>query len=167
MDYRMPNMDGVEATGLLREAYGSQIKIIMVTASVLEHQEVMFTQSGVDETIRKPFTYQDIANVLVDYLGDDSFNIEMSHEIAPGTNSPEKTLALTDIRIPMALLNEMNEMVDCGLIIDLKEKLDELYEINAQLANLINSKVDSFELDEVAEIIRNLTPSAQVCEGSK
>jgi len=70
MDMRMPVMDGYEATRRLRltEA-GRNTPVIAVTASAFEDLKQDVMAAGVDEYLRKPFTMEDLLEVLGRCLG--------------------------------------------------------------------------------------------------
>jgi PAS domain S-box-containing protein len=58
MDIHMPEMGGLEATGILRakdDAYYQQLPIIALTASVLNDQMDMIGEAGMNDYILKPF----------------------------------------------------------------------------------------------------------------
>ncbi len=71
MDLRMPNMDGLEAAGIIREEEretGKHLPIIAVTADVVPQTRVETEQAGLDGFIIKPFRREDIIEVVATYL---------------------------------------------------------------------------------------------------
>ncbi|MCL2819749.1 MAG: response regulator [Oscillospiraceae bacterium] len=70
MDYRMPDMDGIEATKKIREIEDdSQIyknlPIIALTADAVESKRDMFIENGLDDFISKPID-ADKLNVILE-----------------------------------------------------------------------------------------------------
>lgn len=63
MDFRMPEMDGIEATKLLREK-GYDGAIAMVSAYNDEESRTRALEAGCDRFIGKPFTAEEILEVL-------------------------------------------------------------------------------------------------------
>ncbi|NVD06838.1 response regulator [Vibrio sp. JPW-9-11-11] len=63
MDCRMPEMDGFEATQLLREQ-GCQLPIIALTASTTLSERERCIQSGMDDILTKPYTAKDLTLIL-------------------------------------------------------------------------------------------------------
>jgi len=63
MDYIMPNMDGMEATRIIRDM-GYIHPIVALTAYVMEGQEEKFIESGCNEHIYKPIDEQEIDLLL-------------------------------------------------------------------------------------------------------
>jgi CheY-like chemotaxis protein len=70
MDIRMPVMDGMTATHLIREQPGGEaVAIAALTASgLLEDREAIMT-AGFDEFLRKPFLEQEVFDIMARHLG--------------------------------------------------------------------------------------------------
>jgi len=66
MNLRMPEMDGLEATRLIRERFppSLQPKIIALTAYVLPDSRELCLNAGMNDFIPKPVKMKDLANVL-------------------------------------------------------------------------------------------------------
>jgi signal transduction histidine kinase/DNA-binding NarL/FixJ family response regulator len=70
MDIRMPVMDGLEATRLIKSAKtGVRAKIIAVTAHALEQERREILAAGCDELIRKPYQEAEIFDAMARHLG--------------------------------------------------------------------------------------------------
>ena len=70
MDRRMPVMDGLEATKIIRKLPGGkEVKIVAVTASAFEEQRTETLDAGMDEFIRKPYRANEIYECLSRQLG--------------------------------------------------------------------------------------------------
>jgi len=69
MDHMMPEMDGVEATKLLREA-GYTKPVIALTANAVSGQADVFLQNGFDEFISKPIDIRQLNSVLNRFIRD-------------------------------------------------------------------------------------------------
>lgn len=69
MDYRMPGLDGPAATRLIREreAAGSRVPIIAVTANALAEQRDSCLAAGMDDYLSKPVTLQQLALAIDRY----------------------------------------------------------------------------------------------------
>ncbi len=65
IDIEMPNLGGVELTRWIRfqEAYGSK-PIIAVTASVFADMKKMYLDKGFDFILEKPFSRQELLDIL-------------------------------------------------------------------------------------------------------
>ena len=74
MDHMMPEMDGVEATGLIREMGGEYYKklpIVALTANAVSGAREMFKEAGFDDFIAKPIEPAVLDRVLKKWLPKD------------------------------------------------------------------------------------------------
>jgi CheY-like chemotaxis protein len=60
MDVQMPEMDGLEATKLIRELPIQQPYIIAMTANAMQEDREICLQSGMDDYVSKPLRYEEI-----------------------------------------------------------------------------------------------------------
>ncbi|MDP2336564.1 MAG: response regulator [Bacteroidota bacterium] len=69
MDIQMPGMDGVEATGKIREwekanNRNPRIPIIAITADTLKSDKELFIEAGMDDYLSKPFVMSELIHVI-------------------------------------------------------------------------------------------------------
>jgi CheY-like chemotaxis protein len=66
MDIQMPEMDGLEATKIIRQRLSAeeQPRIIAVTAHALDYSREMCIDAGMDDYIAKPVQKDELAEVL-------------------------------------------------------------------------------------------------------
>jgi CheY-like chemotaxis protein/HPt (histidine-containing phosphotransfer) domain-containing protein len=69
MDVQMPEMDGLEATRLLRQA-GCSIPVVALTASMLRDNRQKAFDAGMDAFVTKPFDPEDLYATVASYLPD-------------------------------------------------------------------------------------------------
>jgi signal transduction histidine kinase/CheY-like chemotaxis protein len=70
MDVRMPVMDGMEATRLIKGSpWGSSIKIAALTASGMLDEHNIILSAGFDELLTKPFVEEEMFDVMARLLG--------------------------------------------------------------------------------------------------
>ena len=69
MDYMMPEMDGIEATKIIR-SLGYSLPIIVLTADAVTGRAEMFLESGFDEFISKPIDMRQMDIVLKRFIRD-------------------------------------------------------------------------------------------------
>jgi CheY-like chemotaxis protein/DNA-binding MarR family transcriptional regulator len=67
MDVRMPEMDGLEATRIIRQRWNDKPKIIAITAYALQGDREKFISAGMDDYISKPVKMDDLAKLLKKY----------------------------------------------------------------------------------------------------
>lgn len=71
MDYQMPEMDGVEATRLIRkreDENGRHTTIVALTAHAMEGYRQHCMDQGMDDYLAKPFTMEDMKEMLTTWL---------------------------------------------------------------------------------------------------
>ena len=68
MDVRMPEMDGLEATRIIRQRWPDNgLKVIAITAFALEGDREKCIEAGMDDYISKPIKMEELAEVLRRY----------------------------------------------------------------------------------------------------
>jgi CheY-like chemotaxis protein len=68
MDVRMPEMDGLTCTRLIRERHGAIVPIIALTASATEEEMKRCVLYGMDGFLAKPFTPDQLTQAIHDVL---------------------------------------------------------------------------------------------------
>lgn len=64
MDIQMPEMDGLEATKIIRQRWSRGPKIIAVTAFAMDYSREVCLEAGMDDYIAKPVEMDELADVL-------------------------------------------------------------------------------------------------------
>ena len=64
MDIRMPEMDGLEATGYIRKHYIAQPHIIAMTANVMSGDREACYKAGMNNYISKPIDFEILIEML-------------------------------------------------------------------------------------------------------
>lgn len=70
MDVQMPNMDGLEATRMIREkeeSRGGHVNIIAMTAHAMAKDREECLQSGMDAYISKPIDFNELLSLISRY----------------------------------------------------------------------------------------------------
>ena len=68
MDVHMPEMDGVQATKIIKEKKLSNAPIIGMTASVMNDERKSYIEAGMDVLVEKPVNFDDLVNLMQDKL---------------------------------------------------------------------------------------------------
>jgi PAS domain S-box-containing protein len=159
MDLRMPKMGGVEAIRKIREKFNSQqIKIIVVTASVFEHQAQEAFDAGGDGFISKPFQITQIYDALSEFL-------QLEFVYSQDTKEPHKErglegLDLSAIKLEFELLSRLKKASDLYSVTDLAQALDELEtqgEDEKQLAQYLRNLGKSFNMLGISKTLDKIT----------
>jgi CheY-like chemotaxis protein len=127
MDLRMPMMDGYEAIRRIRAAAGGkEVKIIVVTASVMNDNRQGVLDSGADDFIFKPFREAELFRKIQTHLGVE-FHYAEDAEAADREEVTELTPeSLTCL--PQDLIQLMHKAVIRG---DLDQLLAKIQEVEA------------------------------------
>jgi CheY-like chemotaxis protein len=64
MDVQMPEMDGLEATKMIRMCLNKQPVIIAMTANVMQGDRIACMQAGMNDYISKPVQLGELVNML-------------------------------------------------------------------------------------------------------
>ena len=141
MDRRMPVMDGIEATRIIRSMEGGQeVKIVAVTASVFKEQRGELLSAGMDDIINKPFRAGELFDCMEEQLG--------IHFIRQVTDNPP----------PLAVISAeaLAKLPD-----ELQVKLgDALLDLNTARIDEIVGKIND-HVPELGGILHNLAKSYQ------
>ena len=111
MDIRMPVMDGLEATRLIKATEaGKSTTVAALTAHALEEERELIQAAGCDDFVRKPFREHEIFEVMAKHLGlkyvyEADKEEEVQVETAADIN-PQRLTAL-----PADLLKELHKAV--------------------------------------------------------
>ena len=68
MDVHMPEMDGIQATKIIKEKGLSQAPIIGMTASVMNDERVTYIAAGMDVLVEKPISFEKLVTIIKEKL---------------------------------------------------------------------------------------------------
>ncbi len=156
MDMRMPIMRGEEALKLIQQEFGNdQIKVVAITASVLDQRRKHYLGMGFHEYISKPFKEEEIFNCLNKLL-----DIEFIYEANEIEPSSIEELDLSQVSIPEALHDKMTNSAKLNSVTELERTLDELSlkgGASEQLAKHLEDLLKSYEMDKILKILESVT----------
>ena len=120
VDWKMPDIDGIELTKVLKEnsaSPGSDV-IIMISASQLNEVEEEASRAGVDKFLPKPLFRSNIADAIYECLGVDSCKTQEAAPPEPDDYAGHCVLLAEDVsinrEIVMALLEPLELKIDCA-----------------------------------------------------
>jgi signal transduction histidine kinase/ligand-binding sensor domain-containing protein/CheY-like chemotaxis protein len=152
MDMRMPVMDGFEATRKIRTLPGGDaVKIVAVTASVLEERHDEILACGCDEVVRKPFKDHEIFESMARQLGIKYLYKDRGAEAAqkPGINLTAEMLA----GLPPDLLQNLRETT---LVLNrdaILEVVERVAEHAPDTAENLRALVQNFQIKRIREVL--------------
>lgn len=158
MDWRMPIMDGAEATRRIRDMPGgSQVKIVAVTASVFKEQQPELLAAGMDDYVRKPYRFHEIYDSMARQLG---------LKFVCRTEEPEvehEALVLTPEQLATIAADKRDELraavesLDPERIIAATGQIDT---IDAEVGRLLFRLVDQFDYPTILKLLDRASTSA-------
>ena len=100
MDAIMPNMDGYEATKIIKSIEKfERVSILMITASTQKDDKIKALEYGVNDFISKPFDKQELIARCRSYINLSLINKQYIHALkTKTTNLPNKTALFQDIK---------------------------------------------------------------------
>jgi CheY-like chemotaxis protein len=142
MDWRMPVLDGEEATRQIRKLPGGdQIKIVAVTASAfLEEQEEML-QAGANDFVRKPYSADEIYDCLSEQLG-------VRYEYESFSEVEEAVTKLTPAmlsQLPPELRLELHDSVESLDSDQVAVTINKISAVDAELGATLTRLADNFD----------------------
>jgi CheY-like chemotaxis protein len=117
LDIRMPGMDGIQTLRRLREkpSWG-KVKVVAISASVLEHERRAFLGAGFDDFLDKPFRFEGVCEKLARQLG---VVFEYEEEQEEGTD-------WQGLVLPQELVSRLHSAAELYSVTDIEDHLGEL-----------------------------------------
>lgn len=147
MDHMMPDMDGVEATQIIRgmeDEYFKNLPIIALTANAINNAREMFLSNGMNDFVAKPIDMLDITSKLRKWLPDEKIkNVGSEAEALADNMFKEVPDSLViegiDVSAGMAFAGTMELyrkiLTDYHAVIEKKAELIERYEAEDNLGS--------------------------------
>ncbi|MCS7086180.1 MAG: response regulator, partial [Bacteroidia bacterium] len=166
MDIRMPGVNGLDATKIIRSTEaGKNVKILAVTASAFEHNREEFLRQGCDGYLAKPYKASNLLEEIALHLG-----LEYEYELpeadvaavvveAPAASfHPDEVAAL----LPPGFLVEFENYILDGRLNELPQLIDSLGKPELEsFSRLVGQKADEYDYDGVEKILETLKCIAQ------
>jgi signal transduction histidine kinase/CheY-like chemotaxis protein len=154
MDWRMPVLDGIEATKQIRALpHGEETRIVALTASAFTDERNEIMASGHDEYISKPFRTEEIFGCLRRLLGVEFIYTEEAEQATTGglpEVSPGQLRALSP-----ALSGALQQAV---LELDVersKALIDEIAEVDPSLAAGLRHYIDALDFRTLQRLLEH------------
>jgi len=157
MDLRMPILDGLEATRLIKaDPQGQNTVVIALTASAFADQRQTFFNVGCDDFIRKPFQQQELFEKISHHLGVQYLYASVTDDLQANPIRKEKSpqLSKSSLQAGLAQMSEewrqklrrsALEGNDAGIFYLLEEMSSE----QADLKNAIAQIALNFDFDQI------------------
>ena len=170
MDLQMPVMNGYQAVKEIRKkeqekntsvnSANKTTKIIAITASIFDDEEVKVYQVGCDDIVRKPFTKDIIFDKMKYHLGID-FLYDNS---APEVDSKKPIVNLSgevtesELRAELALMssewiNKLSQAANKGSDEEILELIKQISSNQVNLQNILTNWANNFQFDQIIQLI--------------
>jgi len=153
MDVRMPVMDGYEATKKIRALPGGDtVKIVAVTASVLEDPQEVTLATGIDDVVLKPFRDHEIFDVMARNLGVEYLYRDRPEEPAEPEGAELSSEMLADL--PLELLQELRQTT---LVADREATLEvigRIEEYAPETATKLQKLVENYQIGRIRKLLK-------------
>lgn len=156
MDIRMPGMNGADATRKIIADHGpDKIKIVAITASVLEHERAGHMAAGFHGFLSKPFRFLEVCETLKQLL---KIKFEYAEE-APTANDTLLDVDPTKVTLPADLWQELKEAADRFSVTRLEKALAPLEnngDSHQAVAYYLKQLIHEGDLDQVSEFLEKV-----------
>jgi PAS domain S-box-containing protein len=162
MDIRMPEMNGAEATRRIIADYGpDRIKIVAVTASVLEHEKAGHLMAGFHGVLAKPFRFPEVCAALKRLL---NVEFEYADEPAREASTPREPDS-SGFKIPRDAWKVLKEAADRYSLTALKKAIEPLEangESGVKAATALRRLIQVGDMDQVSAFLEKVDKNGGV-----
>lgn len=160
MDIRMPVMNGLEATRIIKgNTAGIDTKIVALTAHALEEERIEILEAGCDDFIRKPYRDTEIFDSLTKQLGvrfqyDEGkiqFETEQENELGEEQLKKMPLALIENLREAVVLLDNQRCLTAAGMISD----------YDSELGESLRRMVENLKYKEMLDALDNLSGENQ------
>ncbi|PXW89638.1 signal transduction histidine kinase [Nitrosomonas sp. Nm84] len=160
MDIRMPVMDGIEATELIRQLpMGKNIKIIAITASAFKEEQEKIMPHGFDDFIKKPYLPEEIRDCLAKHLQLEFIYQSDFTDLESWEDSNKKVKVDIKVELKKLTLNERLDLESAVLTLDVEKTMSLIDAIKIQhpeLADSLRVLVENYDFTHLQSIIKNI-----------
>ncbi|MCJ7738147.1 MAG: ATP-binding protein [Anaerolineae bacterium] len=155
MDWRMPVMDGLEATRHIRTAEGGrEVKIVAFSASVLKEEREQVLAAGTDDFVPKPIRFSSIYECMTKHLG---VQFVTGEQRIPVETMPAATLDPSVVAaLPSTLRTELAAAIVSLDAARIGEAVDQVARANPAVGDVLEHYVHRYQY---TPILQALPPS--------
>jgi signal transduction histidine kinase/CheY-like chemotaxis protein len=155
MDIRMPVMNGLEATRIIKgNKAGVGTKIVALTAHALEEERIEILEAGCDDFIRKPYRDTEIFDALAKQL---DVRFQYAEEETQIETEQKNVLTREQLKnIPLDLIENLQKAV---VLLDNQRCLKAagmISDYNSELGQYLRSMVENLKYKEMLDALDNL-----------
>jgi CheY-like chemotaxis protein len=161
MDWRMPIMDGRQATNAIRAMEGGrQTKIAVVTASAFAEERAEILAAGVDEFVRKPFRPEDVFASMARLLG-----VRYTFDEGRAMRKQQTDWTLTPgvlAVLPEGMRQELADALTSLDTVRISETIRRASELDRDLGAKLSRQADSLAFTPILKALEALRRHAEV-----
>jgi len=156
IDWKMPEMDGIEVSKIIRKDLELTVPIVMMTAFGRETEKIMAKQEGINAFLNKPIAQSTLFNAIMDVFGKKAYGKErIKKQITTQASIYKKRLK--GVRILVAEDNLTNQEIakaileDAGIVVEIANNGEEAVEavkkghFDAVLMDIQMPEMDGYE----------------------
>ncbi|HTT22409.1 MAG TPA: ATP-binding protein [Candidatus Sulfotelmatobacter sp.] len=145
MDVRMPVMDGIEATRLIRASEGGrEVKIVAVTASGDVRKRCELLAEGLDDYVRKPYRPAEVFECMARHLGC-RWEVSQTTSHAEAPDQPIGVLRAEDVSaLPEKLREELRDAIVSLDRTRISAVIDQISQVNRGVGLILKRYADSY-----------------------
>ncbi len=168
MDIQMPEMDGLEATRIIRRDISLDLPLIALTANAIKGDHERFLEAGMNDYLSKPFKEDDLLRIISTWLGNNTsgsnelLTAPRSHYIQSSIMHPRYSLSKLQeisrgnsafvLKMLHLFLQQVPANVDAMVAAFEQGDLEQM----GALAHRIKPTLDNLAIEEVREVIREI-----------
>lgn len=150
MDIQMPQMNGIEATKIIRAEIDNEIPIIALTANAFKNDIELYLSIGMSDYLIKPYKEEDLYRVIDKYIRKQEtnvklFDIEQLMQISRGDTVFVQNMLDLFVKLAAEAIVKLNEAFK-------NNDLDSIHKI----AHKIKPSIDNLQIVKIADPIRQL-----------
>jgi len=156
LDLVMPEMSGKDLIRIIRtDPAKDRVRIIVITASVLDNESENVLKIGADAFIRKPFR-EKVVLEAIGKLADLEYSYADADE-APGYRQDEEAaLAARFAALPRDLSSTLSDSIKSGDLEEVKALADSVAEVDAALAEGIRKMAENFQIKRLIDLANSI-----------
>jgi signal transduction histidine kinase/DNA-binding response OmpR family regulator/streptogramin lyase len=157
MDMRMPIMDGIEATKIIKKTeIGKKTPVVALTAHAFEEERQNFLDAGCDNFVRKPFIEHEIFDIMQKHL-DIQYEYEDKRLVAPATKQNKDLLTSEMLKIlPNELLLDLEQAALESNGEFCRSLIQKVNEYDEKMASIMIQMIDDIQFEKLFIAIREL-----------
>jgi signal transduction histidine kinase len=152
MDIRMPLMDGMEATKIIKATKeGKNIPVIALTAIASGQERRDAITAGCDALIRKPFEESELFEVMAKHL-DLAFTLKRANQLPPPPPAPAHQSLRALAELPASMLEELKKS---SLALDMEKInvcINDIQTDNPDLGEALGSLAKRFRFHDISKL---------------